>query len=501
MANSKTEAKDLPCLFRFLVKDYPEIVNKANILVKYLPKLSPLLFSLKDYSVCQKHYNNIIVKNFFLEQLEQIVSISDPEYKSLVRKIDELEYLNKQLLLENDIPNNQVQNFKNPWLNQNLDMSQIEELFGLTSKMQTLLDRQLHDYLLTIITELCKEKSENINVIDDLVINQSAKTSNQKQCREYGKNEIENSKRKCPQCHAKLPTLAETQQESEQTIPDKKDSAKSLIFKPYQPGTSEKAINLISITQKLEPQDNVDTTDILVPDPLPINPNSIDNVRKVFDHIQKISGINNGSRKWIVVVCDGIPYHYAQKFKNEYPGIILLPGPLHEKMNMLKAFVELNWYKIQFQTMLRKKLFATMEYADSESLASFLNPNKNDRSFESLDRTNKLSAQMKSFSHKAQIQRINYIKHKFGLINSSEITHPIPVTFDEVQLQLAKSSLKKEEILFTIETLIESLNEAKCPQFRGLRSKRKDELLTILQQLRDLHNITDTDEIEEEETI
>ncbi|CAG8833852.1 22170_t:CDS:2, partial [Gigaspora margarita] len=237
-------------------------------------------------------------------------------------------------------PNNQIQNFKNPWLNQNLDTLQIEELFDLTSEMQTLLDRQLHDYLLTIITELCKKKSENINVIDDLVINQSAKTSNQKQCRECGKNEIENSKRKCPQCYAKLPILAETQQESEQTIPDKK-----------------------------EPQDNVDTTNILVPDPLPINPNSIDNIRKVFDHIQKISGINNAV----------------------------------------------------------KKVVATMEYADSESLASFLNPNENDCSFESLDRTNKLSAQMKLFT----------------------------------QLQSAESSLKKEEILFTIETLIEFLNEAK----------------------------------------
>ena len=104
-----------------------------------------------------------------------------------------------------------------------------------------------------------------------------------------------------------------------------------------------KTINSISIIQKLEPQDSINTPDVLVPDPLPINPNSVDNVRKIFDHIQNISGINNGNRRWIVVVCDGLPYHYAQKFKSEYPRIILLPGPLHEEMNMLKAFVELNW--------------------------------------------------------------------------------------------------------------------------------------------------------------
>ncbi|RIB19201.1 hypothetical protein C2G38_2307709 [Gigaspora rosea] len=481
------------------------VVNKAKALVKYLPKLSLFLNSLTDYFVCQKHYNNIIVKNFVLEQLEKVgdsvffipmkknkkkielsnnelnfcdfevqVSLPDPEYESLIKKINELERLNKQLLLENEIlkkqlnnkydnqqvrveaaieiakrerntlyndvvklindplsaikysiaksktiididghiinaggftkfikwqetlagnsepfpnglvfmafdneqkgqknyldhgynkvifhtvtsfvlfnfnPTNQIQNFENPWLHQNLNVSQIESLFGLTPEMQVLLDRQLHDYLSFILTELCEEKKKDINVIDDLVINQSARTSNQKQCREYGKTEIENSKRKCPQCHAKLPTLAETQQEKEQTISDKKDkkdSNKPLIFRPYQPNTSisDKSTSSISIPQNLEPQGSVKIPDILVPDPLPINPNSVENIRKVFDHIQNISGINSGNRKWIVVVCDGLPYHYAQKFKNEYPCIILLPGPLHEEMNMLKAFVELNW--------------------------------------------------------------------------------------------------------------------------------------------------------------
>ncbi|CAG8806038.1 123_t:CDS:1, partial [Racocetra fulgida] len=53
------------------------------------------------------------------------------------------------------------------------------------------------------------------------------------------------------------------------------------------------------------------------------------------------------------------------------------------------------------------------------------------------------------------------------------------------------SSLKKEEIVFMIETLVGSLNEAKRPQFKGLKSKKKDELLIILQQVRDLHNVSD----------
>ncbi|CAG8822169.1 6632_t:CDS:1 [Gigaspora margarita] len=89
----------------------------------------------------------------------------------------------------------------------------------------------------------------------------------------------------------------------------------------------------------------------------------------------------------------------------------------------------------------------------------FLNSNLN-HSFDGLDGNNKLSVQMKLFSNKAQAQCINYIKGKFGLIKSKP-THSIPVTFDEAQLQSSESSLKREEIVFAIETLLRSLNEAK----------------------------------------
>ncbi|CAG8586116.1 2440_t:CDS:2, partial [Dentiscutata heterogama] len=132
--------------------------------------------------------------------------------------------------------------------------------------------------------------------------------------------------------------------------------------------------------------------------------------------------------------------------------------------------------------LLRKKLFATIGYADFESSGprscsdyeeelqrfqiwlkktSFLNPDLNlNCSFEGLDRNNKLSVQMKLFSDKTKAQHINYIKGKFGLIKY-EPTYSIPVTFDEAQLQSSKSLLKKEEIVFAIKILIESLNEAK----------------------------------------
>jgi hypothetical protein len=120
---------------------------------------------------------------------------------------------------------------------------------------------------------------------------------------------------------------------------------KPLKFKHYQNNINafNNPINPISITQKALPQDGVKVPDISVPDPLPLNPNSIGNVCKVLDHIQEISGINRGERKWIAVTCDGVPFNYAQKIKNDYLRILLIPGPLHKEMNMLKSFVELNW--------------------------------------------------------------------------------------------------------------------------------------------------------------
>ena len=43
------------------------------------------------------------------------------------------------------------------------------------------------------------------------------------------------------------------------------------------------------------------------------------------------------------MVCDEVPYNLALKIKKDFPWLILIPGALHKEMNMLKAFVELNW--------------------------------------------------------------------------------------------------------------------------------------------------------------
>jgi hypothetical protein len=240
--------------------------------------------------------------------------------------------------------NDQMQVIEEPWLHKKLDSLLIQELFDITPEMQKLLDQQLHDYLSIILAEACTEKNKNINIIDNLAAQHNTTIGRQKKCNKCGKTEIENSRRKCPNCNEKLVNVAETQQEENyQSII--KTNTKPLHFKFYQSSTniSDNPINPISITQKSSPQDGVRVPDISLPDPLPLNPNSIENVRKVLDYIQEISGINKGERKWIPVICDGVPYNYAQKIKKDYPRILMIPGQLHEEMNMLKSFVELNW--------------------------------------------------------------------------------------------------------------------------------------------------------------
>ena len=57
-------------------------------------------------------------------------------------------------------------------------------------------------------------------------------------------------------------------------------------------------------------------------------------------------------REWVTILCDGLPYGLVQTVidetkdetgKKEFRWVHLLPGLLHEEMNMLKSFVELNW--------------------------------------------------------------------------------------------------------------------------------------------------------------
>ncbi|KAF0480858.1 hypothetical protein F8M41_023643 [Gigaspora margarita] len=121
-----------------------------------------------------------------------------------------------------------------------------------------------------------------------------------------------------------LPRLSEIQKETkveaENSTVDQLN--KPFIFKSY--NINEEQINMltpkISLTQQRVTDPRVNTPEIYIPDPININPNSLANVEKVLVHIEKISGIKDRICKWVVVTCDGVPYHHATKLKENFSG-------------------------------------------------------------------------------------------------------------------------------------------------------------------------------------
>src|SRR6266540_6096994 len=145
--NLKLNAKNLPCLFNFFANNYSESKlaqcevkenqkwrhASANAAIKRITEIakyfSELFLLFNSYSLYEKHYNQVIAKNFFIKQLKAnnlIFSNSEEEFQTLdlfekkfsyfgvqfslpdsahesfLKRIDEVENLNKQVLFENE---------------------------------------------------------------------------------------------------------------------------------------------------------------------------------------------------------------------------------------------------------------------------------------------------------------------------------------------------------------------------------------------------------------
>ena len=78
-------------------------------------------------------------------------------------------------------------------------------------------------------------------------------------------------------------------------------------------------------------------------DPIMLNPNSYATVQAVLESIQ--TGMET-SREWTVAGCDGLPYVLAQRLRDKEDklrDILILPGPGHFEMNMVRALMKLLW--------------------------------------------------------------------------------------------------------------------------------------------------------------
>ncbi|KAF0432016.1 hypothetical protein F8M41_005337 [Gigaspora margarita] len=206
-------------------------------------------------------------------------------------------------------PRNHIQYTNTPWTFNILNRLQYENLFEITLVMQEAINQELYTYLNEILELLCEEKLSAANEIDSFIANTGSSSHCDKRCTSCGEQNIENRKQVCPNCRVRLPALSELPKQDISGL-DKGDREQAIIFKPY---LVEKKTNSPTVP------------------------------RIILSHIEKISGIKDGRRKWVAITCDGVPYHRIIKVKEKYPWLVLIPEQLHEEMNMLRAYVELNW--------------------------------------------------------------------------------------------------------------------------------------------------------------
>ncbi|CAG8532551.1 5880_t:CDS:2, partial [Dentiscutata heterogama] len=95
--------------------------------------------------------------------------------------------------------------------------------------MSNEINKELTNYFLIILDELCIEKSQETNTIDKL-IHQQSQIGHMKKCLVCQTSNIDNKKQVCPKCQNKLPTIAEIIDEQPKTI----NAAEKLsIISPY----------------------------------------------------------------------------------------------------------------------------------------------------------------------------------------------------------------------------------------------------------------------------
>ncbi|CAG8454437.1 2147_t:CDS:2 [Diversispora eburnea] len=338
-------------------------VKKLTEIAKYFPELTLLLDSLENYSLCEKHYNNIIAKIFNLNPFEKTsvdfgvqVSLLDPAYEIFLKKTKELEYLNTIQIVKKERSNlfEDISNLiKNPeqfslsnflkyspskWLaernpviikfietltdNKNKYQNEGEKIFKF--KYSLVRSKMIVDIDNHIISSGYYKKF--INWLKSLAVEQLPLPKDTDSWLHFGfsKKQYEElfdlSSGIKNKIHKELTNyltiiLGELRIEKNQ----EKNIINELIYYQSQTEYMKKCLpsNITNITKKF------------------ININSY-----IFEEVQlvpeKISGIKDSSRKWFVVTCDGVPYHHIQKIKKNYPWLILIPDAFHEEMNMLK---------------------------------------------------------------------------------------------------------------------------------------------------------------------
>ncbi|CAG8544366.1 443_t:CDS:2, partial [Dentiscutata heterogama] len=400
------DSEDLPptCLFSTLVQTYKDTkqliecetkerqkIQNANtntirarikLFEPYFPELNAFQNKLEKHIICEKHYNQIFVKDTYLNYLKNgssyyprkrsrnfnTLNLNDIQIEPSTT-IDigiqvEVDNTNSDLLMQIGI----LKNSLNVLATENSKQSQIIEIKN--NKIYELeyeceyLKKQIADFNLRLeslnlyknnveILTNEKNKLENENTYLKEQWNERLSNKN-KQCLNCFESEIDNKKRNCPKCNTKLPTLASISQASsfqQTTLPENID--KTVVFKLYEPKQPNGEINL--------------------------------------------------------------------------------------------------------------------------------------------------SEEIKSFSVLAQEKRQVFIKHTLMQNTSIDTWRAIPVTEQEAEIMKNESTMRKEELISVINSILISLPETQRSKYTNLKNKTKTILLTILQEIRGLNNAEDAIDEENED--
>ena len=120
---------------------------------------------------------------------------------------------------------------------------------------------------------------------------------------------------------------------------------------------------------------------------------------------------------------------------------------------------------------------------------NFVNPTIDLRTAcKSLGEEYELSAQLINFTNLAKEARQKYIIEVFHDNNSASLFRSISITKQEAAKQMSDANMTNAEILHKIEVLLEQAGDSIKKKYRGLKSKRRNELLAVLEEVRSLFN-------------
>ncbi|CAG8571090.1 5002_t:CDS:2, partial [Scutellospora calospora] len=421
---------------------------------------------------------------------------------------------------------NYIQHTNIPWIPNSHNRLQYESLFEITSEMQEVLDKELHDYLSEILNLLLEEKLSKINNIDVLANSIGSNDHCKKRCFECSEKNIDNRKQVCSKCSARLLKLTKLQQEqSSELEKDVKDYP--IIFKPYSIEESSLfTILRISITQKLSPDKGVRIPDIFVPNPLDINPNSIANVKEILLHIEKISGFAKcqgyKTEKQLAYFKKCYDYHKAwDSICNIYCYAIateLIWLYVKNSLN-LSAKRYLTWAKEQndplYQFKFEQELDAILEEIN-KILKTLIPPvpqmhhwriaarnckkffqlwknffeliGYNDLQINSLRTRPELTIEHQRFRALLKKNRFINLTAPRTIYKSLDNEYELSLHLSnftnlakkEESTQKAEVHITKVEIIFKIEALLVQLDDSVQKRYSRIKSKRRDELLILL---------------------